>query len=123
MKSRKTSLRRQILRLEAQRARVLQTLLSSQPLLRGSLSQATRTCGNPTCHCAQGPGHPVWALATRQGVSRRCQVVRKADVEEVSQRVAVYREFRHALRRLQAIQKELKALLNGYLEERDLPYE
>src|SRR2546425_2237921 len=31
-------------------------------LLPGSLSLTHTHCGKPTCHCAQGEGHPVWSL-------------------------------------------------------------
>src|SRR6266536_3010797 len=31
-------------------------------LLPGSLSETHRRCGKPTCHCAEGAGHPSWYL-------------------------------------------------------------
>ncbi|MGO9272081.1 MAG: DUF6788 family protein [Terriglobia bacterium] len=31
-------------------------------LLPGSLSLSHLLCGKPTCHCAEGQGHPVWSL-------------------------------------------------------------
>lgn len=115
--------RRRLRLLEARRARLLETLLDSAPLLRGSLSRVMRTCGKPTCHCARKPGHPVWVLATSVDAARRCQVVRQDDVSAVAGRVAVYRAFRTALTEILAIQKEQKALISGLAEKRDVPYE
>ena len=111
-----------IRRRETRRARLLETLLEASPLLKGSLSRVMRTCGKPTCHCAKKPGHPVWVLATRAGGLQRCQVVRNADVDAVRQWVAIYRDFRSALRQIEAIQKQQKALLHGVMEKRNLPY-
>ena len=115
--------RRRLRRLEARRTRLLKALLDNAPLLRGSLSRVLRTCGRPTCHCAQKPGHPVWVLATSVGAARRCQVVRQDDVSAVAQRVAVYRAFRSALIEILAIQKEQKTLLSGHMEKCNVPYE
>lgn len=110
-------------RLEGRRAAVLEGLLLPGAFLKGSLSLVYRTCGKPNCHCAQRPGHPVWVLATSQDGRPRRQVVRKADIEEVRQQVTEYRQFREALRQLEAIDLEQRQLLKGLLERRHVPYE
>lgn len=114
---------REFNRLEAQRAEAIHTLVHTASLLKGSLSLVKRTCGKPTCHCAKSPGHSVWVLATSHEGARRCQVVRKPDVDAVRQRVDAYKLFRAAQRRLQAIHKEQQALITGLIEERNMPYE
>lgn len=115
-------IRRRVRRAEIRRAQLLETLLKTAPLLKGSLSRVMRTCGKPTCHCAKKPGHPVWVLATSAGDLRRCQVIRNADVAAVRLWVASYRGCRTALQQIKAIQKQQKALLYGVMEERNLPY-
>lgn len=114
---------RKIRKLEQERGRTLKRLLVSNPLLIGSLSRVKRTCGKPNCRCAEKPSHEVWTLATSREAHRRCQVVRQADVDAVQERLATYKDFRAALRRLEAIQNEEKSLLRGLLEKRDVPYE
>lgn len=116
---------RRIHRLERERARILEELLIDEPLLKGSLSRVKRTCGKPSCHCAQEPAHEAWVLMSTPspGRQRRCQVVRQDDVEEVQERVETYKHFRERLRELEAIQKEQKALLRGFMENRNVPYE
>jgi len=112
------------LRSLAQRsAHLLDALCDDEPFLVGSVSLVKRTCGKPTCHCATTPGHEAWVLATTRDARRRCQVVRQDDVEEVRRRVARYTSFRKALRELNAIQQELKTVLRGLMEGRNLPYE
>jgi hypothetical protein len=114
---------RKIRKLEQERRRVLKGLLVPNPLLIGSLSRVKRTCGKPNCRCAEQPSHEVWTLATNSEAHRRCQVVRQADVKPVQKRLAVYKDFRAALRRLEAIRNEEKSLLRGLMEKRDVPYE
>mgnify|MGYP001617749510 CR=1 FL=1 len=115
-------MRRRIRRTEIRRTQLFETLLEAPPLLKGSLSRVMRTCGKPTCHCAKKPGHPVWVLASSTGKLRRCQVIRNADVAAVRQWVTTYRGCRTALRQIEAIQKQQKALLHGVMEKRNLHY-
>jgi hypothetical protein len=114
---------RKLRALERRRARLLEALCDDQPFLVGSLSLVQRTCGKPTCHCATTPAHPAWVLATTRDAHRRCQVVRWADVEDVRRRVERYRSFKQALRDLDAIDREQRALLRGLMEGRNVPYD
>ncbi len=114
---------RKIRSLEERRARLLAAVCVDEPFLVGSLSLVKRTCGRPTCHCATKPAHEAWVLATTHEARRRCQVVRQADVEDICRRVASYRNFRTALRDLDAIEREQRTLLRGLMEGRNVPYE
>lgn len=109
--------------LERRRSELVERLLLSEPLLKGSLSLVKRTCGKPTCHCARRPAHPVWVLATSSDSRRRCQVVRQAEVELVQRRLAAYRQFKEALRSLQAMERREKTLLLGLRDSRAWTYE
>ena len=111
-----------IKKLEVERHRLLQRLLTDEPLLQGSLSLVKRTCGKETCHCATQPAHPAWMLATSEDGRRRCQVIRQDDVEEIQRRVGRHKDCRTTLRGLEATQKETKRLLHGLMDERDLRY-
>lgn len=113
----------EIRKLDRERVRILNRLLVSDPLLKGSLSSVKRRCGKSNCHCVRKPAHPVWVLATRQKAKPRCQVVRLADVETIRGHVKTYKEFRIALRRLCEVEKAQRLLLLRKLEERHMPYE
>jgi hypothetical protein len=123
MRKRIRPLLRKLDALEARRGRILQLLTDDAPLLVGSVSLVKRTCGKPTCHCAERPAHAAWVLATTEGGRRRCQVVRQADVEDICQRVTAYKDFRRALREFDATHREEIALLRGLQGNRDVRYE
>jgi hypothetical protein len=109
-------------RLENERKALLARLLVADPLIRGSLSHLRQRCGNPGCHCADSPAHPVTRLATSDAGRQRCQLVRQADVPSVTEHVARYREFREGLRSLDAMFREQKRRLRGLMEQRDVGY-
>jgi len=109
-------------RLERRRAELLDRLLVSAPLIRGSVTHTHQRCGTPGCRCAIKPSHPVWRLATSRDGHKRCQLIRQSDVEEVRELVACYRDYRDGLRELDAMHKEEKALLRGLMEIRDVGY-
>jgi hypothetical protein len=112
-----------IRKVEQQRAQLLEGLLTDEPLLKGSLALVKRRCGKANCHCVKKPTHEVWVLGSSQGGKPRCQVIRKADVAEARERQATYKEFRAALRELEAMRKEENALLRSLMEDRHVPYE
>lgn len=113
---------REIRKLDRERSRLLKRLLIPTHLMIGSISLVKKTCGKPNCHCAAKPSHEVWTLASSREALRRCQVVRQADVDGVYEKVAIYKNFRAAMRRLEAIRKEEKLLLRGLMEKRNVPY-
>jgi hypothetical protein len=123
MRKRVATIVRKVRRVQEERARLLEALLTDRPLLKGSLSRVKRTCGKATCHCAEAPAHQVWVLATTHDRRRRCQVVRLPDVSAVQGRLAIYKKFRRRLRQLEAIAREEKRLLRGLMDERHAPYE
>ena len=43
--------------------------------LPDSLSLSYRRCGKPTCHCAEGQGHPQWQLTYMERGKKRVQTI------------------------------------------------
>ena len=78
------------------RSRLAQ-LTSSERFLHGSLSERVAKCGKPTCHCAQGEGHPSLYLVQSQAGEARQICVPKAWQDPVRQAVGVYQEIRRLL--------------------------
>lgn len=109
--------------LERERVSIVDRLIAEEPFARGSLSRVLQRCGKPTCHCVEKPLHPVWRLASSRDGKQRCQLVRKDDVDWITEWVGRYKDFRRDLRALEAIQKEEKALLRGLMEIRSVEYE
>jgi hypothetical protein len=79
-------------------------------LLPGSLSQSHLRCGKPTCHCADGPGHPVWSLTFMVQGKKHVQHIPKDWVEDVRRRVEAGREFQDAEREVLAANAQLLVL-------------
>jgi hypothetical protein len=81
-----------------------------EDLLPGSLSLSHLRCGKPTCHCADGPGHPVWSLTFMVRGKKHVQHIPKDWVEDVRRRVQGGREFQDAVREVLAANAQLLVL-------------
>ena len=79
-------------------------------LLPGSLSQSRLRCGKPTCHCADGPGHPVWSFTFMVQGKKHVQHIPKDWVEGVRRRVESGRQFQDAVREVLAANAQLLVL-------------
>ena len=119
----KEHLSAQIQRLERRRRALLRRLLAVHALVRGSLTRVLSRCGKPSCHCAKEPSHVAWRLLTSRLGVQRCQLVRQDDVARVQALVGRSKAFAQDLRALEAIQKEQKALLRGFREDKDIGYD
>jgi len=81
-----------------------------EDLLPGSLTLSSTRCGKPTCHCAEGEGHPAWTLTFMSHGKRRVERIPREWVEEVRRRVEAGHEFQQALREVLAANAELLVL-------------
>jgi hypothetical protein len=79
-------------------------------LLPGSLTLSSTRCGKPSCHCAQGEGHPAWTLTFMSHGQRRVERIPKEWIEEVRRRVEAGHEFHNALREVLTANAELLVL-------------
>jgi hypothetical protein len=78
--------------------------------LPGSLALAYVRCGKPTCHCAQGQGHPQWTLTFMVEGKKRVEHIPQAWVVEVQRRVEAGRQFKDALAEVFTINAQLLVL-------------
>ena len=68
--------------------------------LPGALALTHRRGGKPSCHCADGQGHPLWSLTFRVQGKKRVEQIPLSWVEEVRPRVEQSRRFKEALAEL-----------------------
>jgi hypothetical protein len=112
--------------LMAERRHLEQVLMRHERLLRGSLLERPKFCGKPGCKCTRGQAHPPSLYLSRlvKGTARHV-FIRAADHERVRKEALSYKEFRQALRRWRAIQKELDGIWEelGRAEEGSYPFE
>ena len=81
------------------RSRLAQ-LASGQGLLRGTILERFRTCGNPRCKCARGQKHRAVCLLLRQDGRLRQLYVPRAYEERVRQWVANHQELKKLIAQL-----------------------
>lgn len=100
----------QAARLRQRKFQLLAEFKVPEDLLPGSLSLTHRRCGKPSCHCADGQGHPIWFLTFMANGKRRVERIPKEWVEEVRQRVEAGRAFQDAVREVLTANAELLVL-------------
>jgi Family of unknown function (DUF6788) len=78
--------------------------------LPGSLALSHRRCGKPTCHCADGEGHPLWSLTFMVGGKKRVERIPEEWVDQIRPLVEQGREFKQAVAEVFATNAQLLAL-------------
>ena len=78
--------------------------------LPGSLALSHRRCGKPSCHCADGEGHPFWTLTFMAGGKKRVETIPAEWLDAVRPRVEAGRHFKEAAAELLRINAELMVL-------------
>ena len=78
--------------------------------LPGSLALSHRRCGKPSCHCADGDGHPLWTLTFMAGGKKRVETIPADWLDTVRPRVKAGRRFKEAAAELLLLNAELLVL-------------
>ena len=125
MKKSRTKSLAALQQLHQERRRLVDRLKREREFAIGTVSVVNRKCGNPNCHCAQGPGHPqtLFLFKDQKAGRRKCKLVRRADEARMLRAGEHYREFRDGMKRLRAIDLEEKRILMAFAEERAVHYE
>jgi hypothetical protein len=74
------------------------------------LAFSYRRCGKPSCHCADGQGHPQWSLTFMANGKKRVETIPANWVEAIRPRVEAGRRFKQAAAELLRINAELLVL-------------
>ena len=120
----RTKLLASLHQLHQERRRLIRRLKREHELAIGTVSVVNRKCGNPRCHCVEGPGHPqtLFLFKDEKDGHRRCKLVRRADEAWMLRAGERYREFREDLKQLRAIDLEEKRILTALAEVRAVRY-
>jgi uncharacterized protein DUF6788 len=78
--------------------------------LPGSLALSHSRCGKPSCHCADGEGHPVWSLTFMLDGQKHVERMPPDWVSSVRQRVEQARQFKEAVAEIFTANAQLLAL-------------
>lgn len=87
----------QAARLRQRKHALLAGLALPADALPGALALTHRRCGKPSCHCAQGEGHPLWSLTFMVDGKKRVEWIPAEWVDEVRRRVTAGRAFKDAV--------------------------
>lgn len=95
--------------LRRRRKQLLRDLPPLDAVMRGSLIERYKRCGNPRCKCANGQGHgPKYYLSvSHSGRSPQMDYIPQADHAAVSEYVANYHRVREILEEVSQINQEL----------------
>lgn len=116
-------LRQQASGLIEERRLLERLLMRHHQLLRGSLLERPKFCGKKGCKCTRGQPHPPSLYLSRlERNTARHLFIRAKDHQRVRQEALAYKEFRQALRRWRAIDKELGQLWEALGEAREESY-
>ena len=100
--------------LAARLRRCIQHLLDRVELppngLPGSLALSHSRCGKPSCHCADGQGHPVWSLTFMLDGQKHVERIPPDWVDSVRLRVEQARQFKEAVADIFTANAQLLAL-------------
>jgi hypothetical protein len=78
--------------------------------LPGSLALSHSRCGKPSCHCADGKGHPVWSLTFMLDGQKHVERIPPDWVDSVRLRVQQARQFKEAVAQIFTANAQLLAL-------------
>lgn len=82
-------------------------LNSVGPFVRAYLRLVDVKCGEPTCHCATGKGHPSHYLVIKRGEKTETRYVRKDRLEEVRGWLRQYKRVKRLVQEISDLTVEL----------------
>ncbi|MFH1405362.1 MAG: DUF6788 family protein [Patescibacteria group bacterium] len=114
--------KREILRLEKERKRLVDELLSDCDLIVGNYSELLVRCGRSGCHCEKKPCHLVARLGIQEQGMVKNRVVRVDDRKRVQQLVQNYKHHKEALRNLKRICELETQILKSVMKLKNVGY-
>jgi hypothetical protein len=111
------------LRLESQRRKLVEYLLSDCSLIQGSYTELLVKCGKLGCHCENNPAHLVTRLGIRKNGTPRNPVVRVTDRERVKSLVENYKKHKHTLKKIKETHAQQEQLAKAIVADKNEDYE
>lgn len=107
--------RQQLIRLSKTLPKQLENILSSKTLIKGSICEKRRKCGNPRCRCTHGELHSTKILSFSDGGKSHIIHLSKYSILELSkieQQVKEYQGFRKSRAKIVQYFKQLTTEIN-----------
>ncbi|MCP4409572.1 MAG: hypothetical protein GY807_17845 [Gammaproteobacteria bacterium] len=103
-----------IKQLERQRQTLIQELLNTPQMIRGSFGITYRKCGKSNCWCAQGTGHPLKRIAWTENARSRTQTIPTEDIAWIETMTHNYRRFRKNRQALRALERQINTVIDEF---------
>lgn len=107
-----SKLRQKVYQLNRERSNLLNRVLRPGKMVRGSLYQMGRCCGNPNCKCTRGEKHISWYLSQRIEGKTRLTYIGKIVPVWFSEQVHRYQHHQKILAQIRKIDTEISNSLN-----------
>lgn len=113
MKKRELSrLRQKVGILDRERGILRNKLLHPRDMVKGSVFEMMKSCGNPGCRCMKGEKHgPFKCLSVPEEGKKRIVFIRKEDKFWVVQEAEKYKKYQQKMARLRKISQEIYEIL------------
>ena len=108
-----SSLRSELLKTQQQLSQLLETCLTREPLLPGSLYTLRRKCGKPNCRCNRGELHESTVLSYRGQGRPRNSSPPPEQLESLRSMTLDYRRCRQARAKLVRWHRQLLKLVDA----------
>ena len=103
----------QIKKLERQRQTLIQDLLHTKQMIRGSFGTVTRKCGKPNCWCVEGAGHPVNRITWTEKAHSRTKAIPAEDASWIETMTDNYRRFRKNRQALRTLERKINIVVDA----------
>jgi len=105
-------LRQSLVRLAGEVRELIESFLSNQPVVKGSVYELKRKCGKPGCKCAQGELHARMVVSASEEGRTILQVIPHGFLVEVERKVRRYQELRRARAKLVEIHRQMLRVMD-----------
>ncbi len=113
------SSKKRIRALEKRRSILIEHLLQTEAMIRGTFYETFRKCGKKNCWCAEGRGHPSRRVTWTENGKAKTRALQADDISWIESMTENYRTFRKERQKLRTAERTLNKLLNHLEEELD----
>jgi len=109
--------RKKIIGLEKKRSALMENLVRTSEMIRGTFNKVFLKCGKPTCRCAHGKGHLSLRVTWTEKAQPKTKAIPTEDANWIKKMTENYRIFRKHRQRLRALEKKMNQLLDEFEDE------
>ena len=107
-----SKLRQEIRHLNTERNKLLNRVMRPRRMVKGSLYQMGRSCGNPNCKCAKGEKHISWYLSRKIERKTKLTYIGRIVPSYLAERVKGYQRHQKLLARIRKADSRISDCLN-----------